>query len=74
VHTIHDKTYTMRSSMKALNEKLNSNFLRVHRKAIVNMDLANELNIASTSNLILQNGTKIPISKRNLKTVRSYFN
>lgn len=73
VHTTTNKTYTMRSSLKALEEKLNSNFLRVHRKAIVNMDLAKELHLANTPNLILQNETEIPVSKSNLRTVKDFF-
>ncbi|WP_460218326.1 LytR/AlgR family response regulator transcription factor [Psychroserpens sp. MEBiC05023] len=74
VHTVDNKTYTMRSSLKALEEKLNTNFLRVHRKAIVNMDLAKELNLANSPNVILQNETKVPVSKSNLKTVRDFLN
>ncbi|WP_431137573.1 LytR/AlgR family response regulator transcription factor [Psychroserpens mesophilus] len=74
VHTTTDKTYTMRSSLKALESKLNTNFLRVHRKAIVNMDLAKELHLANSPNLILKNETEIPISKSNLRLVKDFFN
>ena len=73
VHTTTDKTYTMRSSLKALEEKLNTNFLRVHRKAIVNMDLAKELHLANSPNLILKNKTEIPVSKSNLRSVKDFF-
>lgn len=73
VHTTTNKTYTMRSSLKALEEKLNSNFLRVHRKAIVNMNLAKELHLANTPNLVLKNETEIPVSKSNLRTVKDFF-
>lgn len=73
VHTSTNKTYTMRSSLKALDQKLNTNFLRVHRKAIVNMKLAKELHLANTPNIILQNGTEVPVSKSNLKTVKDFL-
>ncbi|WP_435413284.1 LytR/AlgR family response regulator transcription factor [Psychroserpens mesophilus] len=73
VHTTTNKTYTMRSSLKALEEKLNTNFLRVHRKAIVNMDLARELHLANTPNLILKNKTEIPVSKSNLRSVKDFL-
>jgi len=73
VHTTLNKTYTMRSSLKALEEKLNNNFLRVHRKAIVNMDLAKELHLANTPNLILQNETQVPVSKSNLRLVKDFL-
>lgn len=73
VHTINSNTYTMRSSLKALEQKLESNFLRVHRKAIVNMDLAKEMNLSQNPVLILENDVKIPISKSNLKMVKDFI-
>jgi len=73
VHTINEDAYAMRSSLKALEKKLNGNFLRVHRKAIVNMKLAKELNLANSPNLILQNNTEIQVSKSNLKTVKDFL-
>lgn len=74
VHTINNDTYTMRSSLKALEEKLNTNFLRVHRKAIVNMNLATELHLANSPNLILENKTRVPVSKSNLRIVKDFLN
>ncbi|HMC01918.1 MAG TPA: LytTR family DNA-binding domain-containing protein [Flavobacteriaceae bacterium] len=73
VHTSNLKTYTMRSSLKALEEKLNNNFLRVHRKAIVNMDVAKELKLSQSPYLLLQNNEEIPISKSNLKAVKDFI-
>ncbi len=73
VHTVSNVTYTMRSSLKALEEKLNTNFMRVHRKAIVNMTMAKELNLSQTPNLTLNNDEQVIVSKRNLKSVRKYL-
>lgn len=73
VHTQKDQAYTMRSSLKALENKLAYNFLRVHRKAIVNMNLAKELNLSNTPKLILKNNFEIPVSKSNLKTVKNFI-
>lgn len=73
VHTNKDACYTMRSSLKALNDKLGNNFLRIHRKAIVNMDMAKELNLSNTPKLILRNDIEIPISKSNLKLVKNFI-
>ena len=73
VHTINNDSYTMRSSLKALEEKLSNNFLRVHRKAIVNMTMAKELNLSNSPNLILNNNTEISVSKSNLKTVKDFL-
>lgn len=73
IHLQNSKTYTMRSSLKALEEKLKGNFLRVHRKAIVNMDVVKELKLTQTPILVLQNNEKIQISKSNLKTVKEFI-
>ena len=73
VHTIDNGSYTMRSSLKALEEKLSTNFLRVHRKAIVNMTMAKELDLSNSPNLILSNDIEISVSKSNLKTVKDFL-
>lgn len=73
IHAQNSKTYTMRSSLKAMEEKLNGNFLRVHRKAIVNMDVAKELKLSQSPTLVLQNNEIIPISKSNLKTIKDFI-
>ncbi|MEM7087452.1 MAG: LytTR family DNA-binding domain-containing protein [Bacteroidota bacterium] len=73
VHLMDNKTYAMRSSLKTLEEKLQDPFLRVHRKAIVNMKMAKELNTAPSPFLTLSNNTEIPVSKSNLKAVRGFI-
>ena len=72
VHT-KDHTYTMRSSLKSLERKLDSNFLRVHRKAIANMTRVKELNLNKSPYVILENNTEVPVSKSNLKLVRNFI-
>ncbi|MEO1033546.1 MAG: LytTR family DNA-binding domain-containing protein, partial [Bacteroidota bacterium] len=75
VHTIADDTYTMRSSLKALDEKLDDNFIRVHRKALVNAGFIEELYTSSGSTyLTLKNKIQIPVSKKNLSVVRKLIN
>ena len=73
VHTQNGDSYSMRSSLKALENKLEGNFLRVHRKAIVNMDMARELHLSQSPALRLANDVVIPVSKTNLKLVRDYL-
>jgi len=73
VHLMDDNAYTMRSSLKTLEEKLQDPFLRVHRKAIVNMKMAKELNTAPTPFLKLSNDIEVPVSKSNLKMVRGFI-
>ena len=73
VHTSSAQSYTMRSSLKALEQKLDSNFLRVHRKAIVNMTFAKEVNLSQSPVLILENSVEVAISKSKLKVVRDFI-
>ncbi|MBX2827706.1 MAG: LytTR family DNA-binding domain-containing protein [Flavobacteriaceae bacterium] len=73
VHLQDGSTYTMRSSLKTLETKLPNGYLRVHRKAIVNMKMAKELNTATTAKLILSNKAEVPVSKSNLRTVMDFI-
>ncbi|MBV1924684.1 MAG: LytTR family transcriptional regulator [Flavobacteriaceae bacterium] len=73
VHLNNSKTYTMRSSLKALEAKLPIHFLRVHRKAIVNMKTAKELTSAKSPFLILKNDHKIQVSKSNFNRVKTFI-
>jgi DNA-binding LytR/AlgR family response regulator len=72
VHTTSAQSYTMRSSLKALEQKLDHNFLRVHRKAIVNMAFAKEVNLSQSPVLVLENDVEVAVSKSNLKMVRDF--
>ena len=73
VHTTNNSNYTMRSTLKALDDTLKGNFLRVHRKAIVNMNMAKEVNLSNSPRLILKNDVEIPISKSNIKLVKDFL-
>lgn len=73
VHTTNGSAYSMRSSLKALEKKLNGQFLRVHRKAIVNMQMVTSLNNSNSPSLILKDNSSILISKSNLKKVKNYW-
>lgn len=73
VHTIDFPSYTMRISLKALQEKLGDNFLRVHRNGIVNMDMVKEFSSTLNPKLILKNNQEVSISKSNLKAVKSFL-
>ena len=72
VHIEKNKSYTMRSSLKSLQDTLPNEFLRIHRKAIVNMKRVREFNLTNWE-LILENEIKIPVSKSNLKMVKQYL-
>lgn len=73
VHTTNNPTYSMRVTLKSLQEKLGDNFLRVHRKGIVNLSMIKELNLSTTSRLILKDNQEVPVSKSNLKLVKLFL-
>ena len=74
IHSHHNISYSMRSSLKTLEVKLkDNNFLRVHRTALVNMNLVKEVDFSKSPKLILKDGTEIAISKSKLKMVRAFF-
>ncbi|MCB0629491.1 MAG: LytTR family DNA-binding domain-containing protein [Saprospiraceae bacterium] len=71
VHTINQDSYTMRSSLKALEDGLKGDFVRVHRKAIVNMARVEALLTAPDYRLLLKDKTVVPVAKSKLKRVRT---
>jgi hypothetical protein len=73
VHTLDNPSYTMRSSLKALEDKLDANFLRVHRKGIVNMNKVKEFDTSSQPILILINDDEVPVSKAKTKWVYDFI-
>ncbi|NVK53773.1 MAG: LytTR family transcriptional regulator DNA-binding domain-containing protein [Flavobacteriaceae bacterium] len=73
VHTINNPSYSMRSTLKSLEKKLGDNFLRVHRKGIVNMDKVREYYLATNPRVILINNQEVSVSKSNLKLVKSFL-
>lgn len=73
VHINNNISYTMRSSLKALENKLENHFLRVHRKAIVNMNMVKEMNLKNNPKLILKNDDEVLVSKSNIKLVNDFL-
>jgi hypothetical protein len=72
---IHDQSgrgYTLRSTMKSLEEKLpQPQFLRVHRKAMVNLSAVKEYVFGAKPMIVMNEGTEIPLAQSRVKDVRS---
>ncbi|MEM7548443.1 MAG: LytTR family DNA-binding domain-containing protein [Bacteroidota bacterium] len=71
VHTVSKATYVMRISLKALESKLGKSFIRVHRKAIVNLTMIEEIRNKGSFQITLKDSTQIPVASSKLKLVRS---
>lgn len=69
VHT-KENTYTLRKSMKVLEEKLEQfRFIRIHRSALLNMDYLDQINYNS-STVRLKNSSEVPLSKTGIKKLK----
>lgn len=74
IHTRDDQVFAMRNSLKALEKQLSSkHFLRIHRKAIVNMQKAREVSFNPTPKVILDNERSIDIAQSRVKEVKAYL-
>lgn len=72
IHDESGRAYTLRSTMKALEQRLPaSQFMRVHRKALVNLSAVKEYVFGSKPMIILNEGTEIPLAQSRIKDVRS---
>lgn len=69
IHT-EDKAFTLRKSMKALEEQLAPySFIRVHRIALLNMNFLQQINF-ETATIQLSNTTEIPLSRTGAKALK----
>lgn len=71
-----NQNFLMRETMARLEEKLNpSQFLRVHRSALVNLARARELRTGAhgTMTIVLKNGAEIPVGRSYRRKVASNF-
>jgi two-component system response regulator LytT len=68
-----DQKYKVSETLVVLEKKLtNTKFLRVHRSFIVNIDFIVEIEpwFNSTYNLLMKNGSKVPVSRTYVKGLR----
>lgn len=71
-----DQRYKVSEALVVLEKKLtNTKFLRVHRSFIVNIDHIAEIEpwFNSTYNLIMENGSKVPVSRTYVKELKQIF-
>ena len=73
IHTNDQSSYVMRISLKALEQRLDNSFLRIHRKAIVNTLVISELRSDGQHRIILKDRTEVPVAKSKLKLVKQFL-
>lgn len=74
IHTHDDQVFAMRNSLKALEKQLSpKHFLRIHRKAIVNMQKAQEVVFSPQPKVILNDDLTLEIAQSRIKHVKAYL-
>ena len=74
LHTKSDRSYLIRTSLKALEQGLDPReFLRVHRGALVRSSLVTEIQTRSTGarQVVLDNGQEVPVSRSRARAVEA---
>lgn len=71
IYTNHITPYALRTSLKALESKLPDYFVRVHRKAIVNMKQVSAFNHNGSNSLELTDGTQVAVALSKVSMVRA---
>lgn len=73
IHLKNGKRRVVSSCMKQFFSKINAdNFLKVHRKYVVNVDHINSLDLTSAT-LSMNTGAKVNISRSNKKYVKNWL-
>ncbi len=75
IHSINnDAIYSMRATLKSLEDNLPASFLRVHRSAIVNMDGVEAFQTKGSGLIKLKSGDEIAVAKSKVKMIKDFFN
>jgi len=71
IHTKDMRTHTLRSSMKKMEQLLpDSDFIRIHRSAIINILETQEVTLGHNPYVVLKQGTELEISQSRLPGLR----
>ncbi len=65
---------TVSKTLKHFEEILGENFIRIHKSFLINLKYASKIIAKETFHLELEDGTQLPISRRNYNKVNNVFN
>lgn len=72
IHDQQGKAYTLRNSLKSLEEKLPSDyFQRIHRRSIVNLKFVEHIEWGTSASVTMHNGLELPLAQSRIKSVKS---
>ncbi len=74
IHSRNDSAvYSMRATLKSLEEQLPEQFMRVHRSAIVNMHSVGEYKTQGSGMIKMKSGEQVAVAQSKLKLLNEYF-
>lgn len=68
-----NRKITISKTLKYFEDLLNDNFLRIHKSYILNTNFACKIVAKETHFVALEDGTELPISRRNYSKVNEFF-
>ena len=68
-----NRKITISKTLKYFEDKLENKFFRIHKSFLVNLHFASKVNSRESYFLELNEGTQLPISRRNYKLVNDYL-
>lgn len=75
IHDQKGKAYTLRNSLKSLEEKLPSDyFQRIHRRSIVNLKFVERIEWGASASVTMRNGLELPLAQSRIKSVKAAMN
>ncbi len=75
IHDRQGKAYTLRNSLKSLEEKLPSDyFQRIHRRSIVNLKFVERIEWGASASVTMHNGLELPLAQSRIKSVKTAMN
>ncbi len=73
VFSTSERAYTMRATLKSMEQKLPPHFFRVHRKYLVNTKCLKEISQQQGYHLLLKNGSSIPVAKNRIGGLKAFL-
>ena len=68
------RNITISKTLKYFEQQLNDHFIRIHKSYIINLKFAKKIISKEVFHIELEDGTQLPISRRNMVKVNEVFN
>lgn len=73
VYLSRNRKVSVSKTLKSFEDLLENNFIRIHKSYLLNMKFASKIVTKEHHFIELENGTQLPISRRNFNKVKEFF-